>query len=266
MFFDESAVNVVDSWLKAAGGAEEAPKPKKAAKKSTPTAPPADVGGRKGLGYTAPAKKSKSQTEEAVDKVMKNIQKQKKKAVPENEQHEAHGLVEEEITRFKAVSPSTGVPLNDKKSAPVPAAAGAQQSHGFSKQAGPHQNKKPAFDMNKKKDSFTVQTKWGSHNENDNVKKRPLDGDGGAADAAENSRVRKRTKTRSKQKNIRRDRRTEEFKPEHLRLDSEEYCGYDLTEVFFISLLLFSHFAYCICTLLFPILQETKGKLGILKK
>lgn len=42
---------------------------------------------------------------------------------------------------------------------------------------------------------------------------------------------RKRTKTRSKQKNIRRDNRSEIAKPDHLRYASECYAGRSLTEV-----------------------------------
>lgn len=41
---------------------------------------------------------------------------------------------------------------------------------------------------------------------------------------------RKRKKTRSKQKNIRKDNRSHEDKPEYLRLDSEIYRGRELTE------------------------------------
>lgn len=41
---------------------------------------------------------------------------------------------------------------------------------------------------------------------------------------------RRRKKTRSKQKNIRKDNRSHEDKPEYLRLDSEIYRGRELTE------------------------------------
>ena len=40
----------------------------------------------------------------------------------------------------------------------------------------------------------------------------------------------KRVKTRSKQKNIRRDKRAEEFKPSHLHIGSKEYTGRPLTK------------------------------------
>lgn len=45
-----------------------------------------------------------------------------------------------------------------------------------------------------------------------------------------NSRIRKRTKTRSKQKNIRRDNRAAENKPAHLHVGNKEYAGRPLTE------------------------------------
>jgi hypothetical protein len=45
------------------------------------------------------------------------------------------------------------------------------------------------------------------------------------------NRKRKRIKTRSKQKNIRRDRRSENHKPSHLVIGSKDYCGRPLTEV-----------------------------------
>jgi hypothetical protein len=46
---------------------------------------------------------------------------------------------------------------------------------------------------------------------------------------------RKRVKTRSKQKNIRRDKRVQEFKPVHLRPGTKEYAGRPLTQVRFTS-------------------------------
>jgi hypothetical protein len=52
----------------------------------------------------------------------------------------------------------------------------------------------------------------------------------GAGVESDGAPKRKKTKTRSKQKNIRRDNRTEAVKPEHLQYSSESYAGRPLTE------------------------------------
>jgi hypothetical protein len=54
-------------------------------------------------------------------------------------------------------------------------------------------------------------------------------GEGASEEDRMNSRKRKRVKTRSKQKNIRRDNRGDELKPENLRVGSKEYKGRPLT-------------------------------------
>lgn len=62
--------------------------------------------------------------------------------------------------------------------------------------------------------------------------------------AVEETLKRKRPKTRSKQKNIRRDRRAIEHKPEHLQIGSKHYTGRPLTEVKNIDLILFYFIVY----------------------
>lgn len=229
MYFDESAVSVVDSWLKSAAPETDAPKKKQFSKKSQP--PPAAVAteptdGRKGLGYIAPKVKSKSKAEQAVDAVVSNIQKKKKYTAVLSDQYEPHGVVEEEISRIKepkkSISAAEDVGLNiDEKARP---------KNGFSKNAG----ERPPAQLNKS----TPQSK--PQPNNPNPKKRLLEDSSINPTGTEGHepRARKRTKTRSRQKNIRRDKRSDAFKPEHLRLGSSEYAGYQLTE-------------------------ETKGKLGI---
>jgi hypothetical protein len=52
----------------------------------------------------------------------------------------------------------------------------------------------------------------------------------GADEMGQDQQPPKRVKTRSKQKNIRRDKRAEEFKPSHLHIGSKEYTGRPLTK------------------------------------
>lgn len=246
MYFDESAVSVVDSWLKSSTPAEEAPKKKLLSQKPAPAAEPsAAVGGRHGLGYEAPKVKGKSKAEIAVEGVLKNIQKKKKYVAPSADQFESHGVVEEEISRTKSTKP-INASADKKKDNLNASSAGssaaveevgqlveaAPKSKGFSKDAGAKANnaKKNVHSSDKKEPSeyksvYADNKDKGSGSGN----KRSLPGP--AEGVEQPVRERKRTKTRSKQKNIRRDKRTDAFKPEHLRLGSEEYCGYDLTKV-----------------------------------
>lgn len=237
MYFDESAVSVVDSWLQgSAPSSEELPKKKQLSKKAQPK-PQSEYQdstvGRKGLGYVAPVVKPKSKAEEAVEGVLKNIQKKKKYTAPAGDLYESHGLVEDEISKIRSIT-TTGV-------SPVVAAennvtsedvgliienrAQDSKSNGFSRCAG----------MNKTEGNKDTSS-------NPISKKRSIDkaveDKLAVAGAEEHARARKRTKTRSKQKNIRRDKRADAFKPEHLRIGTSEYCGYPLTEV---------QFAVCVC-------------------
>lgn len=240
MYFDESAVSVVDTWLKTATGTEDVgvslEAPKSAPKASA--APAVHEGGnsRSGIGFQAPKRDPKA-PDVLTDKFNKSMKK-KRSLADMNNLTDSHGIIEEEISKIKA--PKI-VPKADKPATPTAPVApsanvNASNNKGFSnnKQGEAQGFAKSTFKQ-QPQGGGAVQQQQQQNNREDMNNQRPKeaqDGNrppwfGGGAEGGQQ----KRTKTRSKQKNIRRDTRRDEFKPEHLRMGSKDYKGRPLTQV-----------------------------------
>ena len=195
MYFDESAVSVVDSWLaKGPSAAGTKNIETAAAEAAVPT-------GRGGIGFKSTKKASK---EDGFENGLRKIAAKKKRDELEQSRQtvELHGVVEEEFEKVKrpkvAEQKNTAVALPSKPN--------NTQSSG-SKALTPVAN---AADRS----TSSIKPPTGDPNTEP----------GGSV-------KRQRKKTRSKQKNIRKDNRATNFKPEHLQLGNKSYSGRPLTKV-----------------------------------
>ena len=220
IFFDEQALSVVDSWL--GGSTVKANKNALNGSSSTVVAPTSKVG----LGFRGKAVDEK--TRDALQiRLDKNLKKKKDNSVnddsnkrkidavddtnndDDDDDLQLHGIVEDmPISRTQSMSKTVMKSQTHKKTA-TDSLVSDKSSRALPSSivlAGPitKDSTKPVSA------SFQV----------------PLN----AADGEEYKR--KRTKTRSKQKNIRRDNRPDSQKPAYItNIDAEDYRGRELTEV-----------------------------------
>lgn len=225
---DDDPYGIIDEWMGAVSDA-----------KSHDAESNVNNGARIGLGKKVKAGK-KDNLEDRLDH--RNKQKQKKlKNLEGEDSYEGplHGIVEEEeISKFtsskttnKAVEPEedTGVLLSTK---PTKVTNVKSDSNSTSK-------KEDNYDITTMKSDIKVVTSSSSSNKQFESKNHQAPTVASSTNATihnpqtSNSTEpfqRKKTKTRSKQKNIRRDTRPDDQRPAHLRLHVEEYQGRALTK------------------------------------
>lgn len=158
---------------------------------------------KSGLGYVEDTKKPVKVADkfvQAMEKKNKNINKRQRDNNDDSEYEPTHGLVEDMEESRTAIGAfvKKSVMKAQKKQKALEEVAKAAES-------------KPA-----EASSVPAETP------------RPLTADSNAA-GSETAKP-KRVKTRSKQKNIRRDNRSAESKPSHLQIGSKEYSGRPLTQ------------------------------------
>lgn len=162
-----------------------------------------------------------------------------------------------QLKKAKIEKPNTfsGPPSQQHNKAPATSKANTQQGAGNNKNNGGNNNNnkdkdkdkqintanassgKPSKDHSKAqqnsavtKSAPTVLTSTATTNNNSAAVAAAESTDAQAGEPRVNSRIRKRTKTRSKQKNIRRDNRADANKPIHLQKGSKEFHGRALTD------------------------------------
>jgi hypothetical protein len=195
MYFDESAVSIVDSWLAKGTGSAD---------KGTAVVAPAEAAvpvGRGGIGFK-PTKKPAANKDDGFENRLKQLAAKKKRDEMEQSRQtvELHGVVEEEIEKVKR--PKI-----------------AEQKHAVATLPPNSSN----VQISDSTPSVVVSLDRGV-----TLSKPPA---GEPAAPKDGSIKRQRKKTRSKQKNIRKDNRATGFKPEHLQIGSKSYTGRPLTKV-----------------------------------
>ncbi len=197
IYFDDTTTDVVNDWIKEI---------KEDNKSTTSTSYDLnDARKSQGLGYNSgQGKKGQGlgiggigTSDALVDRLNK---KRKKELLKEQTIEITHGIVEEEIL--------SRVSTNKKRKIP---------NEFQSKKQNPSIVSTPTETISS---NSTIST---SNQSPVVINSESTDGNDG--------QKRKRVKTRSKQKNIRRDKRAPEFKPSHLQIGSKEYQGRPLTQV-----------------------------------
>jgi hypothetical protein len=181
---------------------------------------------KSGLGY----KTSKKEDKTKIDHVSKMIEKQQKAAKRKqeqaliNDQRDLHGIIEDDVEESKTalVSNKTKPNANNKAINSKPNGKDNKAKAGNTNNKDSYKSTATTTTADSKADTaiesiFSI----GSTSENTFYS-----ADGGNSEKP----YKKRKKTRSKQKNIRRDNRPDTARPEHLQLGSQEYRGRQLTE------------------------------------
>jgi hypothetical protein len=235
MYFDESAASVVDTWLKTATGGEDVGISLESSKSSAKSAaaPPTHEGGkgRSGIGFQAPKKDAKT-PDVLGDKFNKSMKK-KRSFADMNTLADSHGIIEEEISKIKAPKASPAAPKPPSvpqitQGPPHVASNTASGAKGFSNNSNAGKSQSSVSQHTRDgSGSHTEQQKWSDRSKQIQQEK----SEEKASFFGDREAGAKRKKTRSKQKNIRRDTRRDEFKPEHLRMGSKDYKGRPLTKV-----------------------------------
>lgn len=230
-FNSHSVSNIVDDWMKDANDllpstcADDEQEPVQSNISSNQK-------GRVGLGFdnksSTGADGSRVKNDALLEKLKKSDKKRKREADQQLQSHSmSHGLVEDDEefeSRIKLVSSlSMKVEGHEEQKKPVVSSKSVQKS-----------NKNNESDV-KTTQSNNMKT---VSNIPEPVKPVPVlsepkgveTGHSNLADSqTDKSKKRKRIKTRSKQKNIRRDNRPDDQKPSHLKFGSNEYKGRPIT-------------------------------------
>ena len=170
-----------------------------------------DARNKFGLGYDAKeAKSTVEEQREQNDALMERIKKRKKLAKEERKKlldQEQHGVIEEDIGGRYTVPSKGSKPRSD-----IICVTANKKKAGSS------------YNVAKKLKTTSALSTSGNSNtaDSENVNR-------GEVNEPANNMKRKRPKTRSKQKNIRRDKRDDAFKPKHLLVGSKNYTGRPLT-------------------------------------
>jgi hypothetical protein len=245
MYFDESAVSVVDTWLKTATGGEDVGvslEPSKSSAKAAGAPVTLETGkGRSGIGFQAPKKDVKT-TDVLGDKFNKSMKK-KRTFADMNTLTDSHGIIEQEISKIKP--PKASPAPKATRAAPItqgPPQNASNAAHGTKGFSGSKADKslsslQPAREGSGTQPEHQSRSDSSQQMKNEQMREKPSFFGGNEAGT-------KRKKTRSKQKNIRRDTRRDEFKPEHLRVGSKDYKGRPLTKVIFLYII---YARICMC-------------------
>ena len=236
-FKNDDGDEFIDSWLKEAGEDASSATPTLTHSATTTTTTSEvrlgnDARNKFGLGFEsggASGGVGKGASKEQNDALMERIKKRKAAAKEDrknaNKDWEEHGVIEEELEGRGAVASKV---TKVKKAAVAVAMAGKNLGGG----KGKNGNK---IGESKSSNSNTVSNGSGSGNGNggnskemNSNKQKQTNGEGGETEQPFVKR--KRPKTRSKQKNIRRDKRDTAFLPEHLKIGSDKYTGRPLTD------------------------------------
>jgi hypothetical protein len=194
------------------------------------------VKGRSGLGFeheTSRGDGSRIKNDVLLDKLKKSEKKRKREEAAQLQPSHAlsHGLVEEDEefeSRIHVVS------ALGKKSSETAHVAGANKNNNSNKGMDKgNQNKK----VEKKEGNSKVTAQHSETNVHAPLTKSSVPSTANNAANSDKSlsedtsgvKKRKRIKTRSKQKNIRRDNRPDDQKPTHLKFGSKEYKGRPIT-------------------------------------
>jgi hypothetical protein len=179
-----------------------------------------DARNKFGLGFeTGGANGSAVAQKEHNDALMERIKKRKLAAKEDrknaNKFEDEHGVIEDEMEGRAGVT-SKASKFQKKSSAAASVAAGGKKAA----------KKSIVSESNKDNENNT------KHNNTDHLNNTNTDNKNKTTegDAEKPFIKRKRPKTRSKQKNIRRDKRDTAFMPEHLKVGSDKYTGRPLTE------------------------------------
>jgi len=217
LYFDAGALSVVDEWLDE-GGASEGPQ-KKAPYKAPPLPQPGTSSGKAGLGFTKPKPGSKQHQDELQARLAKQAEQKRKAASAggdnEDEGQELddglttqHGVVEDFDTLSKSniVSKKGSVIIGTgEASAPTKREKKRARAEILAQQKQELEEK-----FKQEQEQERAQAKRSGYWSQVRAEKSSggLAADAGtAAQAAQEPEKRKRTKTRSKQKNIRKDSR-----------------------------------------------------------
>jgi hypothetical protein len=230
--FQEDSTSIVDSWLAKESFVDEELAGGKQLKSNKSTSAPVSGDSRLGLGFTASVN-GKDQSKKGDDALSRNLKKGEKKYGQNDvdpvsgkkrtadELRDMHGVVDDLQEESRAALVSVAKPVT-KVSVAV-----NKQPHNLSKKVKPSNpqnniniNRTTTSSNDSKKSVFEFKSTSLAVS-GDNVPNI-------SADETLEARP-KRKKTRSKQKNIRRDNRSDTDKPTHLQVGSKEYKGRPLT-------------------------------------
>jgi hypothetical protein len=207
-----------------------------------------DPSSKGGLGFVVSAEEKRNKAAAAEkSKVLQRIATKKQELAANKRYREneiTHGVVEDlEESRTSVVSKKTKMEINKiqaaKKPAPavdcksttgtgtIPAAAGSKKVAPLQKGNGGNIAAQKAVASSNVNHNEKPKNSSGASNSGDNTNK---PGEAEKQDDRLNSRKRKRVKTRSKQKNILKDNRSEFTKPAHLLPGHAEFKGRPLTQ------------------------------------
>lgn len=207
-----------------------------------------DARNKFGLGFeTGGSKGAVVAQKEHNDALMDRIKKRKLAAKEDrknaNKYTEEHGVIEEELEGRSAVTSKSSKFQKISAAATAAVAASAVSGKKSTKKSKSNPNSgtdnsinHTAHDNKNTTNNTTNINPNSTHNNSNNNKntsggnQNQASGSGGGGDGEKPFLKRKRPKTRSKQKNIRRDKRDTAFMPEHLKVGSEKYTGRPLTE------------------------------------
>lgn len=227
--FQEDSMGIVNDWMESlAPASSDFPSGARQSSNNDPLHLVSTMNELKsGLGY----KISKKDDKTKVDHISKMVEKQQKAAKRKqeqaliNDQRDLHGIIEDDVEESK-----TALVYNKKKSDAnnktinvKPNGVNNKETKSKSDSANSSNKNTTTTPITEMKADKTIESIFAigstsettSFGENEGYTEQPY---------------KKRKKTRSKQKNIRRDNRPDTAKPEYLQLGSQEYRGRQLTD------------------------------------
>jgi hypothetical protein len=191
-----------------------------------------DARNKFGLGFETGMKGSGAAQKEHDDALMARIKKRKLAAKEDrknaNKYTEEHGLIEDELEGRAAVT-SKSSKVQKASSLLAAGAKKVKKSMVSAEKVSACSNNKNLSNNNNGINDDKKILPTSSNNSSDDSSGAGA-GAGTGVEAEKPFIKRKRPKTRSKQKNIRRDKRDSAFMPEHLQMGSDKYTGRPLTE------------------------------------
>ena len=245
IFFDEQALSVVDSWL---GGSSVKVNKSSAASSNSAAAPLSKVG----LGFRG--KVTEEKPKDALQIRLDKSQKKKKDDKADDESNkrkvdmddndnddndddddlQLHGIVEDmPISRTQQFSKSSkNIPSQPKKKVKAATEISNHKGGNDSIEVPSSASGSVSNFAADSSSSKTTSIEINNNNNNNNNKAAPTGTTSATTANGGDDYKRKRTKTRSKQKNIRRDNRPDSQKPSYItNTEAEDYRGRELTEV-----------------------------------
>ena len=244
--FQEDSTSIIDQWMAQEGQvADVSASTTTSTNKALSNIPAITSDQRLGLGFKPSSAAKKDVNTANADKLKAILDKKQKRKQDELEKHEyrdLHGVVEDQDLEeeSKVAILSKMAQKQQQKTTP---AKNNNHNHGNNQPANKKQKTEAAPNSNNNNNTQpqtqakATPTKSNNSNANNNHNKPQTPSDKSItsnnsnieADGDEQQQKRKRKKTRYKQKNIRKDNRSDTQKPDHLKIGSLEYKGRPIT-------------------------------------